>query len=114
MEAEADIMDIFNEDDFFPFHDLDLKKETNDFNFFILPNIDEFQPINESPNNKHLMDGDQILQKITKCEENYNNILQNNLMLSPATSKTFIKIKTFLTFKTFITFKTFKTFINKT
>jgi hypothetical protein len=36
------------------------------------------------------MDGDTLLEKIAKCEENYNNLIQNNIMASPTTSKLYI------------------------
>jgi tRNA U34 5-carboxymethylaminomethyl modifying enzyme MnmG/GidA len=70
----------------FPFNNEEyFEQETNNFNFFIFPNEDDWNPFFE--NNKSIMDSDQLLIKITKCENNYNNIIQNNIMSSPTASK---------------------------
>jgi hypothetical protein len=99
MEGKNENFDIFNqcqfndvEDliDFFPFSN-SIENNNEDYKFFIFPDI---EPLDDHFNNhKNLMDGDQLLEKINKCEKNYNNIIQNNLIASPTASKIYL-IKT--------------------
>jgi hypothetical protein len=79
--------------DFFPFSNSfePFEKENDNFNFFIFPDVEDYNPFS-SFDHKNPMDGDQLLEKITKCEENYNNLLQNNLMASPTASKLYFII----------------------
>jgi hypothetical protein len=72
--------------DAFPFNNSFIfQQEPETFNhFFIFPEMDDFNPFQ---NPKNFLDGDQLLEKITKCEENYSNIIQSNLITSPTASK---------------------------
>lgn len=75
----------------FPFNNSEyFEQENNNFNFLLFPDDDDWNPFFD--NNKNIMDSDQLLQKITKCEKNYNNIIQNNIIASPTVSKKIIKI----------------------
>ncbi len=79
-QSVSDLLDAFPFNNSFTFQQ-DNEDFTNIFNF---QDIDFFDPLNV---HKNLMDGDQLLEKITKCEENYNNIIQYNLIASPTKSK---------------------------
>jgi hypothetical protein len=96
MEGKDDEFMFFNQSvadilESFPFNNTFIfQQEPENFNhFFIFPDMDYFNPLESS---KNFLDGDQLLEKITKCEENYNNIIQYNLMASPTASKLIIKI----------------------
>lgn len=73
-QSVADLMEAF------PFYNSFCFQEEDDpfNNFFNFPELEDF-------NQK--MGGDQLLEKITKCEENYNNIFHNNILSSPTISK---------------------------
>lgn len=99
MEGEHGTFTLFNQCKFndveelmkfFPFNDNDIQIENENFNFFILPDVDVFEINNH---HKILMDGDVLLEKISKFEENYNNIIQNNFMVSPTSSINYYLIK---------------------
>jgi hypothetical protein len=92
MEGKNDEFDIFNEFhldnveellDFFPFNN-SFDKGNENFNFFFSPNSDNFSSFND--HHKNFTDGDQLLEKINKYEQNYNNLIQYNLMGSPTAS----------------------------
>jgi hypothetical protein len=87
-----DFFDNFNEVenifDAFPFNNPEyFEHDKNNFNFLIFPDVDDWNPFFD--NNKNIMDSDQLLEKITKCEKNYNNIIQYNMIASPTVSKKF-------------------------
>jgi hypothetical protein len=85
-----DFNQVENIFDAFPFNNTEyFEQEKNNFNFFIFPDVDDW---NIFDNNKNIMDSDQLLQKITKCEKNYNNIIQNNIISSPTISKLIIQL----------------------
>jgi hypothetical protein len=91
IDTDDGIFDFFKgfkfdgEDEFFdvfPFKDYEEQNDEGNFNFIIFPEIQD--PLFD--NHKHLMDQDQLLEKITKCEQNYNNIIHSNMIASPTIS----------------------------
>lgn len=67
---------------------LDQNKENLDY--LIFPWVDNnYDPFNveDVDSHKNLMDCDKLLEKLSKFEENYNNLLKNNIMASPTASK---------------------------
>lgn len=97
-----DLFNLFNQCQFenvgdllsaFPFNNT-FEQEEENFNFFIFPGVENYDHLENFHNQQQqIMQGGQLLEKISKCEENYNNILQNNIMASPTESK--FNFKTF-------------------
>ncbi len=93
MEGKDDEFMFFNQSvvelvEAFPFYNSFTFQQDQDFeNFFIFPQAENFNPFESFENPKNLTNGDSLLKKITKYEESYKSILQNNIMASPTASK---------------------------
>jgi hypothetical protein len=92
MEGKDDEFMFFNQSvvelmEAFPFNNSFNFEQENQFeNFFIFPQADNFDPFEHLDNNKNLQNGDSLLQKLTKYEENYKMLLENNIMACPTSS----------------------------
>src|SRR5690348_4735654 len=92
-EEEFDIFQNVDEEDFFyfdafPFNNDDEQVDSENLSNLIFPWVDNnYDPFSGNENHKNFMDCDTLLEKITKCEENYNNILKSSVIDSATSSK---------------------------
>jgi hypothetical protein len=93
MEGKEYEFDIFSDINYIenlynvlPFNTFDEVDDKNDI--FDILNID----FTSSWTEKHTGNSEQIIDKLNKLEENYNNIVNTNIVSSPTTSKKILTI----------------------